>query len=161
MDKYTWTRFTQPQTCSVAVLMYLCSQSTWIRTVASCKLRCRAGQSYFSACSNISSLTALLCVGDVFLDPRRLCEYGPERLSNEHTQSLNGFFFVFLFKKRGKEKPQSIYITEEECLSLVFCSASVSFISHSLTVTGFHSSQQSTMMSSLNSDRAAMPRGYH
>ena len=35
------------------------------------------------------------------------------------------------FLKKGKEKPQSIYITEEkECLS---------FISHSLTVTSFHS----------------------
>lgn len=44
-------------------------------------------------------------------DPVRLCENGPEGLSNKHTQSLNGLL------KKGQEKPRSIYITEEkECL---------------------------------------------
>lgn len=43
------------------------------------------------------------------LDPVRLYEHGPERLSNKHTQSLNGSYLKKKKKERkGKEKHQSV-----------------------------------------------------
>lgn len=58
--------------------------------------------------------------------------WSTEAIRKEHTQSLNGF--------SEKGKPQSIYITEEKEWVIDFCSAFVSFISHSLTETSSHSS---------------------
>lgn len=50
--------------------------------------------------------------------------------------------FKWIFRK-GNEKPQSIYITEETFV-ISFCSAFVSFTSHCLTATCFHPSRQNT-----------------
>lgn len=41
MDKYMWTRFTQPWTGSVAVILYLCSQSTWAHSLLQTEVLCR------------------------------------------------------------------------------------------------------------------------
>lgn len=123
------------------------------------------GASLFFRCSGLKQRCAWVRVrdweeGDGFRDPRRLCECGPERLSNKHTQSLNGFL------KKDKEKPRSIYITEEmlSSVSALF----VSSTSHSLTATCFNPSQQdeavfSTMINSLNSmpGRVAKSHKYH
>lgn len=107
-----------------------------------------------------------------FLDLLRLYEYGPERLSNKHTQSLKGF-------KKRKERKTSEYLHhrgEEGVFVIGFCSAFVFYISHSLTVTRLHSSihpsthpsQHNTagfskMINCLNSvsDRDAMSQKYH
>lgn len=105
----------------------------------------------------------------VFLDLLRLCEYGPERLSNKHTQSLKGFQKQNqkIKKEERKERKTSEYLHhrgEEGVFVIGFCSAFVFFIAHSLTVTCLHSSiHPETQYSWLNSvsDRDAMSYKYH
>lgn len=71
------------------------------------------------------------------MDLLRLYEYGPKRLSNKHTQSLNGFL-------KKENKYLRVFTSQRRRGVLGFCFAFVCFISCPITVTAFHPSQQNT-----------------
>lgn len=92
--------------------------------------------------------------------PRRLYEYGPEKLSNKHTQSK------WIFFKKEKKNPQSIYITEEKERSSVSLRLSLSFPSLSLFTfppvpTEYSHFLDNYEESQRKSDRDALSYKYH